>query len=98
MIIVSVIYFSAMIQMKQILIVYVMSAIGWIVVISTNDLLSVKSYSFGLELLYFFAMFIMKAHQKEMFRRKMHNRKIIMDFEIKRTNDLLSNLVPPPVL
>lgn len=31
-------------------------------------------------------------------KRKIHNRKIIMDFEIKRTNDLLSNLVPPPVL
>ena len=33
-----------------------------------------------------------------MARRKIHNKKIIMDFEIKRTNDLLSNLVPPPVL
>lgn len=33
-----------------------------------------------------------------MAKRKGHNRKIMMDFEIKRTNDLLSNLVPPPVL
>jgi hypothetical protein len=33
-----------------------------------------------------------------MARRKVHNRKIIIDFEIKRTNNLLSNLVPPPVL
>ena len=43
-------------------------------------------------------MFTVKNHHKEMARRKIHNKKIIMDFEIKRTNDLLSNLVPPPVL
>lgn len=61
-------------------------------------MLTVKSYTFVLELLYFLAMFTLKAHQKEMAKRKMHNRKIIIDFEIKRTNNLLSNLVPPPVL
>lgn len=33
-----------------------------------------------------------------MTKRKRHNRNIIVDFEIKRTNNLLSNLVPPPVL
>lgn len=33
-----------------------------------------------------------------MAKRKIHNRKIIIDFEIKKTNSLLGNLVPPPVL
>lgn len=30
--------------------------------------------------------------------RKTKNRDKIIDVEIKKTNDLLSNLVPPPVL
>jgi hypothetical protein len=51
-----------------------------------------------MELFFFIALFTLKSHQKEMSKRKHHNRKIIIDFEIKRTNSLLSNLVPPPVL
>ena len=33
-----------------------------------------------------------------MLARRIHNRKIIIDIEIKRTSDLLSNLLPPHVL
>jgi class 3 adenylate cyclase len=47
---------------------------------------------------YVSTLMIFKSHHREMVKRKLHNRKIIMDFEIKRTNDLLSNLVPPTVL
>ena len=57
-----------------------------------------KTFSFGFEILYFIAILTVLSHLSEMKKRKRHNRKIIMDFEIKRTNDLLSNLVPPPVL
>jgi hypothetical protein len=63
-----------------------------------RDILHVKTYSFGLEIAYFIGILIVLSHQVEMTKRKRYNRKIIMDFEIKRTNDLLSNLVPPPVL
>jgi hypothetical protein len=98
MIIVSFVYFTSMIQMRQILVVHVLAAVCWIIVIATNSELSVKTYSFAMELGYFIAMFTFKSHMREMSLRKIHNRKIIMDFEIKRTNDLLSNLVPPPVL
>jgi positive regulator of sigma E activity len=94
----SFVYFCSMLQMRQALIVYSVVLIGWIVIIATNHNLSFKTFSFGIELLYFIAMVVLKSHQKEMAQRKIHNRKIIMDFEIKRTNDLLSNLVPPPVL
>jgi adenylate cyclase len=33
-----------------------------------------------------------------MVRRKIHNREKMIEVEIKRTHDLLENLVPPPVL
>jgi hypothetical protein len=58
----------------------------------------VKTFSSGLEIAYFIGILIVLSHQVEMTKRKRYNRKIIMDFEIKRTNDLLSNLVPPTVL
>ena len=57
-----------------------------------------KTYSFTFELFYIIAMLTMRSYFKEMAKRKGHNRKIILEFEIKRTNDLLNNLVPPPVL
>lgn len=98
MLVLSFVYFCSMLQMRQVLIVYSVVFIGWIVMIATDNNLSFKTFSFGIELLYFIAMVVLKSHQKEMAQRKIHNRKIIMDFEIKRTNDLLSNLVPPPVL
>ena len=80
--------------------IYFVNIVAWIVVIAMNskENLTVKTYSIAFEMLFFVTMFTIKCHQKEMVKRKSHNRKIIIDFEIKRTNDLLSNLVPPPVL
>jgi hypothetical protein len=66
--------------------------------VGNRNILCVKTYSFTLELLYIIAMLTVRSYLKEMAKRKGHNRKIILEFEIKRTNDLLNNLVPPPVL
>jgi hypothetical protein len=51
-----------MLQMRQVLIVYSVVLIGWIVMIATDHNLSFKTFSFGIELLYFIAMVVLKSH------------------------------------
>lgn len=60
--------------------------------------LSVYSYSYVFELFFIGVVHVFIAHGREMMKRKLHNREKMIEVEIKRTNDLLSNLVPPPVL
>jgi class 3 adenylate cyclase len=60
--------------------------------------MTIKSFSYFFELLFVAAMIIYRSYAREMIRRKVHNREKMADVEIKRTNDLLGNLVPPPVL
>jgi hypothetical protein len=59
---VSMMYFAAMIQMRQVLIVYGLVVVGWTVVIGTNHDLSVKTFSVCFEVLYITAMFTLKSH------------------------------------
>lgn len=71
----------------------------WIVVFAGNVAhISFKSYSYMIELIFVFAILLIINHSNEMTKRKSHNRKLIIDVETKKTNDLLNNLVPPPVL
>ena len=62
MIAMSVVFFASMIQMRQILIVYSIAVMGWVAVIATDRDLSVKTYSFVIELFYIIAMFILQSH------------------------------------
>jgi hypothetical protein len=99
MFICSFVFFLGMVQLRQVLIIFICNLILWVTLFSgSGSELTVKSYSFAMEMLFFLCMFTLKGHQKEMAKRKIHNRKIIIDFESKRTNNLLGNLVPPPVL
>ncbi len=78
---------------------YFLGYLTWIIVIClTWDDLSTRSYTFLLELLFFFVIHTFKSHAVEMLARKNNNRKKIMDVEIEKTSRLLNNLVPPPVL
>lgn len=78
---------------------YLIALIVIIVVACVNwSTVTIKAYQFLFELIYIIALHIYTYHSREMTRRKLHNQDKIMDVEIKRTNDLLSNLVPPPVL
>jgi hypothetical protein len=58
----------------------------------------VKSYSYFIELILIIVLILFRSHVREMVKRKIHNRELMIGMEIKRTNDLLGNLVPPPVL
>jgi hypothetical protein len=60
--------------------------------------LTAKSCSYYIELLFIVLLLIFRSHVREMVRRKIHNREKMIEVEIKRTHDLLENLVPPPVL
>ena len=99
MIAMSVIYFAGILQLRYAVFIYILGFSIWIFTIcSRYSFLTIESYSFILELVAFVTLHIFMYHSKEMTERRLHNTDKIMDVEIKRTNDLLSNLVPPPVL
>lgn len=85
--------------MRKGIVLFISGFIFWLVINLINfDTLSVKTYSYIMELLFFVALYIMKYHSKEMLKRIVHNNERRIDVEIKNYSDLLGNLVPPPVL
>lgn len=92
-------YFVEIIFMKLIIFLGVWSVLCAIVInVFSYKYLTFHSYSYAFELLFVTLMHVFRSHAREMTRRKVHNREKMIDVEIKRTSDLLGNLVPPPVL
>jgi class 3 adenylate cyclase len=61
-------------------------------------MLTIKTIPYFFELVYFCVLHYAQTYIKEMNKRKTYNKERIIEVEIKRTHDLLGNLVPPPVL
>lgn len=63
MFILSFVFFISIIQLRQVLIIYTADLIIWITVISgCGDSLTVKSYSYALEMLFYLSLFTLKCH------------------------------------
>ena len=61
-------------------------------------MLTSQAFQYSFENVYFVLLHLIKTFIKEMNKRKTFNKEKIIEVEIRKTNELLSNLVPPPVL
>ena len=95
----SVTYFVEIMFMRQIILTGIWAILCSVVInLTVFSELTIRTYSFLFELLFVITLLILRSYAREMVRRKVHNKEKMIDVEIKRTNDLLGNLVPPLVL
>ncbi|CDW78012.1 adenylate and guanylate cyclase catalytic domain containing protein [Stylonychia lemnae] len=95
----SYIFFLGCLQLRYAVLIYCLNLCFWIFVnCSSWMFLTVKSYSYFFEIFAFTSQHIFILYFQEMQRRKTYNNDKMIEQDLIKTNNLLSNLVPPPVL